>query len=57
VIQSIKKVPSGIKIDKEKWNILVYADDIALIKKNEIEIRKLLVEMEIIARNCGLQLY
>jgi hypothetical protein len=39
VIQSIKMVPSGIKIGKEQLNILPYADDIALIGKNEIEIR------------------
>jgi len=34
VIQSIKIVPSGIKIGKEQLNILAYADDIALIGKN-----------------------
>jgi len=33
VIQSIKNVPSGIKIGKEQLNILAYADDIALIGK------------------------
>jgi len=33
VIQSIKMVPSGIKIGKEQLNILTYADDIALIGK------------------------
>jgi len=33
VIQSIKMVPSGIKIHKEQLNILAYADDIALIGK------------------------
>jgi len=38
VIQSIKIFPSGIKIGKEQFNILAYADDIALIGKNEIEI-------------------
>jgi hypothetical protein len=43
VIQSIKMVPSGIKIGKEQLNILAYADEIALIGKNEIEIRKLFV--------------
>jgi hypothetical protein len=42
VIQSIKMVPSGIKIGEEKLTILAYADDIELIGKNEIEIRKLL---------------
>jgi len=56
VIQSIKMVPSDIKIGKEQLNILAYADDIALIGKNEIEIRKLFVEMENIARNFGLQI-
>jgi hypothetical protein len=35
-------VPSGIKIGKEQLNILAYADDIVLIGRNEIEIRKLL---------------
>ena len=39
-------VPSGIKIGKEQMNILAYGDDIALIGKNEREIRKLFVEME-----------
>jgi len=38
VIQSIKMVPSGIKIGKEQLHIFAYADDIALIGKNEIEI-------------------
>jgi len=56
VIQSIKIFPSGIKIDKEQLNILAYADDIALIGKNEIEIRKLFVEVEDIARKFGLQI-
>jgi len=35
VIQSIKMVPSGIKIGKEQLNILAFADDIALTGKNE----------------------
>jgi len=48
VIQSIKIVPSGIKMGKEQLN--AYADDIALIGKNEIEIRKLFVGMENIVR-------
>ena len=36
--------------------ILAYADDIAVIGKNEIEIRKLFVEMENIARKFGLSI-
>ena len=56
VTQSIKMVPSGIKVGKEQLNVLAYADDIALIGKNEIEIRKLFVEMENIARNFRLQI-
>ena len=56
VIQSTKMVPSGIKIGKEQMNILAYADDIVLIVKNEIEIRKLFGEMENIARKFGLQI-
>jgi hypothetical protein len=54
VIQGIKMVPSGIKIGKEQLNILAYADNIALIGKNEIEIRKLFIEMENIARKFRL---
>jgi len=54
VIQSIKMVPSGIRIGKEQLNVLAYADDVALIGKNEIEIRKLFVEMENIARKFEL---
>jgi len=53
---SIKMVPSGIKIGKGQLNILAYADDIALIGKNEIEMRKLFVEMENIARKFGLHI-
>jgi hypothetical protein len=49
-------VPSGIKIGKEQLKILAYADDIALIGKNKIEIIKLFVEMENIARKFGLQI-
>ena len=41
MIQSIKMVPSGIKIGKEQLNVLVYADNIVLIGKNEIEIIQL----------------
>ena len=40
----------------KQMNILAYADDIALIGKNEIEIRKLFVEMENTARKFGLQI-
>jgi len=54
VIQGIKMIPSGMKIGKERLNILAYADDIALIGENKIEIRKLFVEMENIARKYGL---
>jgi len=46
VIQSIKMVPSGIKIGKEQLNILAYEDGIVLIAKKETEIRKHFVEME-----------
>ena len=55
VIQSLKMIPSAIKIGKEQLNILAYADDIALIGKNEIEI-KLFIEMENITRKFGLQI-
>jgi len=55
VIQSIKMVPSSIKIGKEQLNVLAYADDIALVGKNEIEI-KLFVEMKNTARKFGLQI-
>jgi hypothetical protein len=47
--------PSGIKISKEQFNILAYADEI-LILKNEMEIRQLFVEMENTARKLGLQI-
>jgi len=56
VIQSIKIVPLGIKSGKEQLNVLAYADGIALIGKNEIETRKLFVEMANIARMFGLQI-
>src|SRR5215469_17078075 len=56
VIQSIKMVPSGIKIGEEQLTILAYADDIALIGRNEIELRKLFVEIENVARQFGLQI-
>jgi hypothetical protein len=56
VIQSIKMFPSGIKIGKKQLKILAYADDIALIGRNEIEIIKLFVKMENIARKFGLQI-
>ena len=37
-------------------NVLAYADDSAFIGKSEIEIRKLFVEMENIARKFGRQI-
>jgi len=49
-------VPIGIKIGKEQLDVLAYADDNALIGKNEIEIRKHFVEMENTARKFGLQI-
>ena len=49
-------VLSGVKFGKEHLNMLAYADDIALIGKNEIEVRKLFVELENIARKLGLQI-
>jgi len=49
-------VSSGKKIGKEQVNTLAYADDIALIGNNEIEIRKLFVEMENIVRKFRLQM-
>jgi hypothetical protein len=56
VKQSIKMFPSGIKIGKEQLNVLAYAEDIALIGKIEIQIRKLFVEMENTARKFGRQI-
>jgi hypothetical protein len=49
-------VPSGIKIGREKLNILAYADYIVLIGKNEISIRQLFVEMENTVRKLRLQI-
>ena len=49
-------VPSGMKIRKEQLNVLACADDIVLIGKNEIESRKLFVEVENTARKLGLQI-
>jgi len=49
-------VPSGIKIGKEQLNVLAYADEIALIRKNETEIRILFLEMENIAGMFRLQI-
>jgi len=42
VIQSIKMVPSGIKIGKQQLNVLSYANDFVLTGKNGIEIRQFL---------------
>jgi len=44
-------VPSGIKIGKEQLNVLAYTDDIALIGKNEIEIRKVLYKRKTLPEN------
>ena len=49
-------VPSGIKTGKEQLKVLAYVDDVTLIGKNEIEIRKLSVEVENIASKFGLQI-
>ena len=56
VIQQIQCEEYYKKIGKEQLNILTYADDIALIGKNEREIGRLFVEMENIARKFGLQI-
>jgi len=34
-------VPSGVKISKEQFSVLAYADDIVLIGENGVEIRQL----------------
>ena len=54
VIQSKKWFLSGIRIGKEQLNVLAYEDDIVLIGKNEIEIRKFFVDIENIARKLEL---
>jgi len=56
VIQSTKMVPNGIKMGKKQLNVLPYADGIALIGKNEIEIRKFFIEMENFCRKFGLRI-
>ena len=43
-MQSIKMVPSSVKIGKELLTVLACADNV-LMEKNEIEIRKLFVEI------------
>ena len=48
--------PSAITIGKEQLNVLAYADGIALMGKNGIEVRELFVEMENIARKFRLQI-
>ena len=52
VIEGIKMVPSVMETGKEQWNILACADDIALIGKNEIEIRHFSVEIEKTLPEC-----
>jgi len=54
MIQSIKIVPSGIKIGKKQLSVLAYADDSVLIGKNEI--RQHFVEIEDTARKLGLHI-
>jgi hypothetical protein len=54
-MQSIQKVPSGIKIGKEKLNSAAYVDDNVLMGKNEIEIIHF-VEKENVAIKLGLQI-
>jgi hypothetical protein len=49
-------VPSGIKIGKEQLNILAYADYIVLVGISELEMIRLFVEMENLARKLGLQI-
>ena len=49
-------VPSSIKISKEQLDILAYADDIVLIRKNKIEIKQIFVEIENISRKLGLHI-
>ena len=44
-------VLSGIKIGKEKFNVLAYADDIVLTGKNEIEIRQFLWKLKTLPEN------
>jgi len=56
MIQSIKMVPSGIKIGKEQLSVFTYADDIVLIGKNEIEIGQCFVQIEDTARKLGLHI-
>jgi len=56
VMQSIKMVPSGIKIGKEQLNVLAYADDIVLTGKNKIEVRQLFVVSENKARKLELHI-
>jgi hypothetical protein len=56
VTQSIKLVPSGIKIGKEQLNVLAYEDDIEVIGKNETDIRQLFIEIENITRKSGLHI-
>ena len=55
MIQSIKMIPSGIKIGKEQLNVLAYADGIVLTGKNYTEKNFFFVEMNSNARKFGLQ--
>jgi hypothetical protein len=44
----MKMVPSGIKIGEVQLNVLAYADGMILIGRNEIEVRQLFVEIQIL---------
>ena len=44
-------VLSGVKIGKEWLNVVAYADDIVLIGKNEIEVRKLFVQWKTLSES------
>jgi len=56
VIQSVKMVPSGVKIGKEQLNVLAYTDDITLIGKNLIEIRKFLYKWKTLPESSDYRL-
>lgn len=55
VIRSLKLVPAGIHLG-QYHKVLAYADDIVLIGRTEIEIRKLFIELEETALKLGLRI-